>query len=397
MKRVVEAFHVAKGSEKAVGLIQVGLVIAVVVGTVAITKIIRLAGDNGPGYSATQSGLVVDVFQPTAAAHTPKLEITGEVSARASVAISPQVGGRVLSVSPKLEPGALVDAGEVLFAVEPRDYELALEQAEAQVASADSDLLQTQANADNFIRDWKRVFPDKPAPALVAKEPQVQALEARLKAAKAAAAQARLNLARTRFSVDYPARIVSSSVERGQLVAAGMSYGSLYATDSLRVTAGIAPKDLARLKLEVGDMASISDEFGAGTSFPAPITQLGGVLDARTRLQDVIIALPEGHALVPGTFATVELKGHEQDNVYTLPISALATASSVWRVKGAKLEDVPVEVVDIDNDHVYVRAFDVADGVVISEVPTSFVTRPVTIRKSIRPDDMPERGAGDAS
>ena len=140
-------------------------------------------------------------------------------------------------------------------------------------------------------------------------------------------------------------------------------------------------------------MASISDEFGAGATFPAPITQLGGVLDTRTRLQDEIIALPEGHALVPGTFATVELSGHVQDNVYTFPISALATASSVWRVKDAKLEDVPVEVVDMDNDHVYVRAFDVADGVVISEVPTSFVTRAVTIRKTIRADGS----AGDAS
>ncbi|SDE63151.1 efflux RND transporter periplasmic adaptor subunit [Kordiimonas lacus] len=393
MKRVVEAFHVAKGSEKAIGLVQVALVIAVVVGTIAITKIIRLTGDNGPGYSSTQAGLVVDVFLPKAASHTPRLEITGEVSARAGVALTPQVGGRVVSVSPKLEPGALVEAGEVLFTIEPRDYELALEQAEAEVAAAESDLLQTRANADNFIRDWKRVFPDKPAPALVAKEPQVQALEARLKAAKAAAERAKLNLARTRFSVDYPARIVASSVERGQLAAAGVSYGSLYATDSLRITAGIAPKDLARLQLDVGDKVRISDEFGASEDAVASITQLGGVLDSRTRLQDVIIALPEGHTLVPGTFATVELSGHAQDNIYKLPISALATATSVWRVKNTKLEDIAVDVVDIDNDHVYVRAFDVADGVVISEVPTSFVARSVTIRKAIRA----EGASGDAS
>jgi len=393
MKRVVEAFHVAKGSEKAAGLIQVALVVAVVVGTVAITKIIRITGDNGPGYSASQSALVVDVFQPRPTAHTPKLEITGEVSARAGVAISPQVSGRVVSVNKQLEPGALVGAGEVLFEIERRDYELALEQAEAEVAAAESDLLQARANAENFIRDWKRVFPDKPAPALVAKEPQVQALEARLKAAKAAAARAELNLARTRFSVGYPARIVASSVERGQLVNTGISYGSLYATDSLRITAGIAPKDLSRLALEVGDVAHIRDEFGAGAVIPAPVTQLGGVLDSRTRLQDVIIALPAGSSLVPGTFATVELSGHEQANIYTLPISALATANSVWRVKDGKLEDTPVDIVDMDNDHVYVRAFDVADGVVISEVPTSFVSRAVTIRKSIRA----EATAGDAS
>lgn len=387
MKRVVEAFHVAKGSEKAAGLIQVILVIAVVVGTIAITKIIRVAGDSGPGFSSAQSDLVVDVFVPKARNHTPGHELTGEVTARAAVAISPQVSGRVTNVSDSLEPGSLVTAGEVLFEIDRRDYELALERAEAEVASAESELLQTRATAENFTKDWYRVFPDKPAPALVAKEPQVQALEARLKAAKASAAQARINLERTRFSVDYPARIVSSTIERGQLVNAGINYGTLYATDSLRITAGISPEDLSRLGLEVGDMVEVTDEYKTRGTFTAQITQLGGVLDSRTRLQDVIIALPDGAELVPGTFASVKVTGHKADSIFKMPISALATANSMWRVEDAKLDEVPVAVVDMDNDFVYVRAFDVADGVVISEVPTSFLSRSVTIRKTLKPED----------
>ncbi|NVJ98534.1 MAG: efflux RND transporter periplasmic adaptor subunit [Alphaproteobacteria bacterium] len=380
MKRVVEAFHVAKGSEKAVGLVQVVLVIAVVVGTISITKLLRIAGDSGPGFSAEQSGLVVDVIAPHETSHRPTVQVTGEVTARASVAISPQVAGRVVRVSDRLEPGALLSAGDILFEIDARDFELALERAEADVASAKADLLQTEASAENFTKDWYRVFPDKPAPTLVAKEPQVQALRARLKAAEANAAQARLNLERARYRAVFPARVVASSIERGQLVNAGGQYGSLYATDSLRVTAGIDPKDLARLGLEAGDAVRIASETNPTDSFMATVAQIGSVLDSRTRLQDIVVGLPEETKLVPGTFVTVSLNGPEYAGIYRLPIRALATSNTVWTVKAGKLESTPVDIVDTDHDHVYVRRFEVAEGVVVTEVPTSFTSRPVTIR-----------------
>lgn len=390
MKRVVEAFHVAKGSEKAAGLLQVVLVVAVVVGTLGITKLLRLSADAGPGFSANQPGLVVDVIKPGAETYIPTRQITGSVTARAPVTISPQVSGRVVSVSKELEAGGTFEPGQILFEIESIDYQLALENAEAEVAAAEAELLQTRATAENFTKDWYRVFPDKPAPALVAKEPQVQALEARLKAAKAGAAQARLNLGRTKFHLDFPARLVESNIERGQLVAAGGAYGTLYATDSLRVVAPIDPKDWARLGLDIGSPVKLRSEADPTRAVTAKVTELGGALDTRTRLQDLTIALPDAAGLVPGTFVTVGLTGRPQESIYRLPLSALATASTVWTVKGGKLLETPVDIVDMTNNYVYARSFDVSDGVVISEVPTSFVTRPVTVRSVI---STPSTGA----
>lgn len=389
MKRVVEAFHVAKGSEKAVGLIQVVLVIAIVAGTIGITKVLRLAGDTGPGYSSRQAGLVVDVLMPQATSHQPTVFLTGTVSARAPVSISPQVSGRVAIISEKLEPGARLAAGDTLFEIEKRDFELALERAEADVAAAKAELVQTEATAENFIKDWHRVFPDRPAPALVAKEPQVQALKAKLKAAEAGLAQARLNLDRTQYRVPFPARVVTTSIERGQLVSAGGQYGTVYATDSLRITAGIDPKDAARLALTPGDQAAIVSETGQAAALSAPVTQVGGVLDSKTRLQDIVIALPEDAGLVPGTFANVTLSGRTAETVFRLPVRVLATSSSVWTVSGDRLLEAAIDMVDMDRDHIYVRPFDVADGIVVSEVPTSFVDRTVSIRKRLDAGGQP--------
>jgi len=394
MKRVVEAFHVAKNGEKATGLVQIILVVLVIAGTVALTKVLRVSADTGPGFTASQAGLVVDVIKPAAQTHTATRRLTGEVTARATVTISPQVNGRVISVNDKLQPGGDFAPGEVLFEIDPEDFELALQTAEAEVAAAEADLLQTKATAENFVADWYRVFPDREPPQLVAREPQVKAAEARLKAAEAQVGQARLNLARTRYTVDYPARIIDSSVERGQFVGAllggNASYGSLYATDTLRITASIQPEDLARLELQQGDSVTIKSALDASDLLTAPIAEVGGVLDSRTRLRELTIALPGDTALVPGTFVKVQVSGEPMTSIYRLPIGALATADSVWTVSGKNLVQQAVEVVDLTNDHVFVRAFDVADGVVVTEVPTSFIEREVSIRRTLA-------AAGDAS
>lgn len=394
MKRVVEAFHVAKNSEKATGLVQIVLVILVIAGTIALTKLLRVSADTGPGFTAAQANLVVDVVKPVAGDHTATRMLTGEVAARASVSISPQVSGRVLRVSKKLQPGGVFAPNEVMFEIDPVDFELSLETAEADVAAAEAELLQTKATADNFVADWYRVFPDREPPQLVAREPQVKAAEARLKAALAQVGQARLNLERTRYALDYPARIIESSVERGQfvgvVVGGNSSYGSLYATDTLRVTASIQPHDLARLNLKQGDVVTIATDEDSSVALTAAITEIGGVLDSRTRLRELTIALPDDTSLVPGTFVAVQASGEPMTDIFKLPIGALLTTESVWKVSGSALVEQPVEAVDITNEFVFVRAFDVADGVVVTEVPTSFVGREVSIRNTLV-------AAGDAS
>ena len=381
MKRVIEAFHVNRTSERAVGLIQIILVVLVVVGTIGITRLIRTSGDAGPDMSATLEQVVVDTVNPKRVSHTITRTLTGTVEARALVSITPQVSGRVVSISPSMAPGKVAHAGEALFTIDATDFELALEQAKAQVASAEAELLQTRATAENFIKDWKRVFPDEPTPALVAKEPQVKALEAQLQSAKAAVAQAKLNLSRTSYRLSYDARIIDSRIERGQLLNASGQYGSLYALDGLRVRATITPQELARLSLEAGSEVTVKPESSNVAPIRAAISSVGGTLADATRLQTIFIELPESALLVPGAFVSV-LAGHAADgDVFELPAEALATTSSVWTVANGKLKRANVDIVDTADGKIFVRPFEAAEGVVITEVPTSFINRPVKIRR----------------
>lgn len=62
----------------------------------------------------------------------------GEARSKDEVVISPQVPGRVVSVHPRLEVGGLIPAGEVIFAIDPRDYQTRVVEAEATVKQWES-------------------------------------------------------------------------------------------------------------------------------------------------------------------------------------------------------------------------------------------------------------------
>ena len=59
--------------------------------------------------------------------------------------------GKVVEVHPRLEVGEMVPAGEVLFRVDPEDYEATVAEAEATVARAKSRLaaLRLQSKTDS--------------------------------------------------------------------------------------------------------------------------------------------------------------------------------------------------------------------------------------------------------
>lgn len=385
MNRMLKALHVSKKAETATGLIQILFVLVVVGGTIAVTFFLELTASSGPKLSAAPEQLVVDVLRPTASAYTATRMLTGQVESRANVAISPEVTGRVTGLHPNLVPGGTIEAGEVLFTIEPTDYEIALKRSRSEVAAATADLTQAQADASNFIKDWQRVYPDKPAPALVAKEPQIKAIEARLAAAEASVQQAETNLARTRITADSTIRVIDSSIEVGQLVAPAGQYGSYFVASGLRIRASAQAAIVQGLNLRVGAPVEIMHgNSQSETQHASTIVSVGAALDERTQLQPLIIAVPDALNLTPGTFVTVKVTGSENADVFALPASAMATRTSVWRVRDNKLEELEVSIVDVTEETVIVRRFDVASGIVVSQVPTSFVKRPVKIRDIVQ-------------
>nr|MDJ0918380.1 biotin/lipoyl-binding protein [Woeseiaceae bacterium] len=131
----------------------------------------------------------VTVVQPVQTAFSPLVELNGVVEARTITSIIPQVEGRVIEVAPGFRPGAVVAKGDVLFRIDPADYELAVERTLADIEVARSELAQLEAEAAAEREIWQSTSPDRPIPDLRARVPQIAAAEARLHSGQAARAR----------------------------------------------------------------------------------------------------------------------------------------------------------------------------------------------------------------
>jgi multidrug resistance efflux pump len=145
------------------------------------------------------------------------------------VRVTPDIGGLVTEVA--IHDNQTVRAGDLLFVIDRPRYALALEQAQAQVASARATLGQAQREASR----------DLALGDLVAAESHEQNV-ARVATARAALAEAmsgqhaaELNLRRTRVTASVNGVVTNLDLHPGDYLAAGKQAMALIDRDSLRV------------------------------------------------------------------------------------------------------------------------------------------------------------------
>ncbi|MHC4597200.1 MAG: hypothetical protein ACYS19_19920 [Planctomycetota bacterium] len=84
----------------------------------------------------------------------------GTVSPKVEVDILPEVPGKVVYIHPELKVGGLIPAAEQILRIDPRDYELVVQQADAAVADAQVKLETEQAEAQVARSQWEQLHPD---------------------------------------------------------------------------------------------------------------------------------------------------------------------------------------------------------------------------------------------
>ena len=152
-------------------------------------------------------------------------------------------GGQIVAVSDSFREGGFFDQGDELLRIDPRDYEIAVTVAEAELASAKAALAEEQARARIAERDWQQFGGDRSAASrTMLREPQLAAAQAAVKAAAAQLARARLDLERTRITAPYAGRVLEQNVDIGQYVTTGTELARIYATDYAEVRLPLTPR-----------------------------------------------------------------------------------------------------------------------------------------------------------
>ena len=337
-------------------------------------------GDPPPVFTAGRVEApppLVRVVAPVVSATPLRVEATGSVGVRNYVALTPQVGGRVVSLSPSLKSGGAFDAGETLLVIDRRDFELANDQAQADMATAAADLMLREAESDAAKANYALLHPQAEVPPLVAKAPQIAQARARLDAARARAGVAALELQRTAFSLPFSGRVKESTAEVGQVLARGQPFGQAFALDALEVAAAVSAEDLARLDGAAGRSAVVRSGEGA---FAAQVDRVSAELDSRSRFATLYLTFAENEALpTPGTFVDVVIDGPRLADTFVLPEAAEQIGGAVWLVADGVLRSFTPRTVGRTEAGWVVAAFDAAEGVVLGAVPAARAGLPVTV------------------
>jgi RND family efflux transporter MFP subunit len=116
------------------------ILICVGVLAVGVIAMVALAGMKQPPAEVKTEERAIRVTAVEAAFEQVPVVITGygEVRSLDVVAIAPEVAGRVVQVHPRLEVGEVIPGGELLFRVDPTDYQAAFLDAEATVAQLEN-------------------------------------------------------------------------------------------------------------------------------------------------------------------------------------------------------------------------------------------------------------------
>ena len=358
------------GKRRWVGFLQIAGVATLVVLAVVYSRTPRGgsvagAGDLGARPPVTPAPLV-SVIVPEAVASVVEVEATGTIDVRSYVSLTPQVGGRVVEVSEALRVGGEFGADEILLTVEPRDFELALDQARAEVASAEADLRLRVAESGAARSNYAILHPGQRVPALVARVPQIGQARARLEAARARAAIVELDFERTRFSLPFAGKVTETTAEVGQMLARNQPFGQAFAFDALEAVVPVAQDDLERLAPVVGRKATVHGSAGA---LEATVERVSAQLDERTRFAKLYLHLPGGVEAAPGTFVDVTVHGPLVADTFLLPEAAEQAGGHVWRVVDGRLSRQDISILGRTPGALQVRAFDTGDGVVVGAAP----------------------------
>ena len=238
------------------------LVAAVLLGAIVIAAL--LIGSRKPPAQVVAQESSVNVKVVRASLEDVPILIVGYGEARPVevVPVTPQAPGNVVEIHERLFVGETIPEGEILFRVDPRDYEAAVSQASAQADQARSVLarLRTQYAADrerlgtlvrsrelarNEFDRLRQLFEEEAVGALANVEraemaynqardghdlllqsvelypSRINEAEQGLKAAEAGLALAEITLERTVVRAPFNARVKEKRVEAGQYVGPG--------------------------------------------------------------------------------------------------------------------------------------------------------------------------------
>jgi len=335
----------------------------------------------------------------------------GTVTPRTESDLIPQVSGPVVWVSPALASGGFFEEDEPLVRIDPADYNVALESANAAVARSTSEY----ERAEKELERQKRLA--KQSVASAARYDDAVNAEriaaAALRESRAKLEQAERDLDRTEIRAPYAGRVREEKVDPGQFVTRGSSIGRIYAVDYAEVRLPVPDAELDFVDLPMlyrgetpeggGPEVRLRARFAGGEhTWNGRVVRTEGEIDARSRMVNVVAQVEDPYGrgqatgdddgddpgaaqrerppLAVGLFVEAEIRGRRVEEAVVLPRSALRDGDRVLVVDaGGRMHFREVEVLRGERSQVVIGGgLAAGEDVIVS--PLSAVVEGMQVR-----------------
>jgi heavy metal translocating P-type ATPase/RND family efflux transporter MFP subunit len=262
----------------------------------------------------------------------------GIVGPTATAPVGARVSGVIQALS--CDANRQVKAGQLCAKIDPRPYQIVVDQGKADLAVAEARLEKDKVNSAQAQaaferhealaqrRAHSRKARDKSRKAYEQAQAQIKRDEATVAQLQAVRHAAEINLGFTDIVSPIDGTVVSRNVEMGQTIAAGSETPPLFVIAAdltlTHIGAILSEKDIGEVKL--GDKASFSVASFPNHPFAGEVTQ---ILPSSQTIQnvatyDVVISAPNPDLLLkPGMTATIRIVVDRRDDVLRVPNRAL--------------------------------------------------------------------------
>lgn len=277
---------------------------------------------------------------------TLTVDVQGEVQPRTEINLVPQVNGKITYMSPKFIEGGRFKKGDLLVQIDPREYELRLIQARANVAQSETVVTREKSESNLALSDWEDLGRSGAPTPLTLRAPQMAEAAAQLEAARAQVDEAQLQLDRASLYAPFTGRVTLRNVDAGEFVTAGTRLGEIYSTDIMDVKLPMTNDNLRQAGLRLGYEAGPNapaipvtlSANGAGlySEWQGDIVRTDSRFDSETRVLFAYVEVKDPFGarydmpLAPGLFVDASVTGQTLPSIVTIPRAALRGEDRVY-------------------------------------------------------------------
>ena len=294
----------------------------------AVTMVMAVTGCAKKQQQAGPQATLVKTMKVITRTTPIVYDYTGFVEATQEMNLAPQVTGQIIAKN--FKGGDTVQAGQVLYEIDPRTYRANLLSAEGNLARARAALANAEMDAERYTKLYEQ--------NAVSKQMLDNAVTARDQARASVTAleglllNAQINMEETKVTAPFTGRTDTSSVEVGNYVEAGKTtLTKISNTDPVFVKFSISePEYLTLAAANTGGGAALDnltavlangetyDVKGQVTEVNRGISDNTGTLTIKATFQN------PNKKLLPGMFAHIQATGGVRDNALLIPQRSVA-------------------------------------------------------------------------